>query len=73
MKELSKPSIELRISFAIASVLLITAVVLTTLIDINFVYIALIIAFGLALTATTGFCPMAFFIKKIFIKTADNK
>jgi hypothetical protein len=73
MRESSKPSVEFRISFAIASALLITTVILTVLVNINFVYVALLVAFGLGLTAFTGFCPMAFFIKMLFLKTSNSK
>lgn len=65
MKSMYKPSKEFRISFGIASTIIITSAVLALTVNINFVFLSLLVAFGLMLTAVTGFCPMAFFIKKI--------
>lgn len=53
----------LRLAFAIASLLIVGAFVLAKLVHPDFIYLALLPAFGLGLSSLTGFCPMIFFIQ----------
>lgn len=53
----------LRQAFVIASVIIIAAFVLANTLHPNFIYVALLPAFGLLFSGLTGFCPMLFFLQ----------
>ncbi|MFW5719434.1 MAG: DUF2892 domain-containing protein [Candidatus Dojkabacteria bacterium] len=57
-----------RISLFIASSMVLSGVVLAFLVSPLFVALCILVAFGLLVTALTGFCPMAWIIQKLFVK-----
>jgi hypothetical protein len=53
----------LRQSFIVASIIIIVAFILAHVLHPDFVYLALLPAFGLMFSGLTGFCPMAYFLQ----------
>lgn len=53
----------LRLSFIVASLIIILAIVLAEIIHSGWIYLALLPAFGLLLSGLTGFCPMVYFLQ----------
>jgi hypothetical protein len=53
----------LRQAFVVASAIIIVAFVLANIMHPNFIYLAMLPAFGLLFSGLTGFCPMIFLLQ----------
>lgn len=53
----------IRQAFIIASLLIVAAFILERTVHPNFIYLALLPAFGLMISGLFGFCPMIFFLQ----------
>lgn len=63
----------LRQAFVVASSIIILAVVLARVIHPDWIYLALLPAFGLLLSGFIGFCPMIFFLQLLPRNKVDSK
>ncbi|MCD5382078.1 MAG: DUF2892 domain-containing protein [Candidatus Pacebacteria bacterium] len=55
----------LRQAFVVASLMIIVAFVLARVVHPDWIYLALLPAFGLMLSGLTGFCPMIFILQAL--------
>lgn len=55
----------LRQSFILASVLIVTGVILSQIVHVYFIGISLLVAGGLAFSGIVGWCPMALLLQKM--------
>jgi hypothetical protein len=58
----------LRISFAVASLLIIIGVTLAHFVHTGFLALPLLVAGGLSFSALAGWCPMSIIIEKYFVR-----
>lgn len=58
----------LRISFVVAGLLVLGGAVATIFISQYFLILPMLVAGGLLFSGIIGFCPMAIFIEKLFIR-----
>jgi fatty acid desaturase len=61
----------LRITFIVASLLIISGYILANYVDDRFIYLPLLVAFGLMFSGTVGVCPMVHIIQKILGKNKN--
>ncbi len=53
----------LRQAFVFASIIIITGVILSVKVDINFIALPVIVSFGLMFAGIVGWCPMIFMLE----------